>query len=218
MAAAGAGVIGKYDSCSFRLQGMGTFRGSAASRPVVGTPGVLEQVTETRLEMIVPVFRLDSVLKAMRSAHPYEEVAFDVYPLDNRNADLGAGAIGLLPRPMLLRRFLRYLQRSLGCRHPRYGGNPETIVRSVAVCGGSGGDLLPDAIAAEADVLVTADLRYHAYADALGRIALVDAGHFETEWPVVPRLAAYVREACQRRGEQIAVMTARTSRNPIATV
>jgi putative NIF3 family GTP cyclohydrolase 1 type 2 len=178
----------------------------------------MEQVTETRLEMIVPVFRLDAVLQAMRSAHPYEEVAFDVYPLENHNAGYGAGAIGTLPRRMSLRRFLGLIQRTLGSRHPRYGGNPETEVQSIAVCGGSGGELLPDAIAAGADVLVTADLRYHVYAEARGRIAIVDAGHFETEWPVVGRLAAFVREACRRRNEHIVVMTSQSSKNPVATV
>ena len=213
MAEAGAGVIGNYDACSFRIAGEGTFKGNDAATPAVGRRGTLERVREIRLEMVVQGPRLADVVTALRSAHPYEEVAYDVYPVETPSRAYGMGVVGDLDRPMKLRAFLGRVRRSLSIPHLRYAGDPERLVRRAAVCGGSGADLLPAAIAAGADAFVTADVKYHAFHDSTGAIALIDAGHYETEVPVVRSLAR--RLAARMRGSGIPVSSTRVRTNPV---
>lgn len=218
MTAAGAGRIGNYTDCSFRSEGAGTFRGNQASRPAVGSRGSLERVSEVRLEMIAPEWAVDGVVHALKRAHPYEEVAYDLYPLENRSADFGMGVIGTLPRPVRLALFLSRVKRVLSSGALRWTGDPRRVVRRVAACGGSGGDLLSSAIDAGADVFVTADLKYHAFHDARGRIALVDAGHYETEQPVVGVLVRRLQKEIRLRGIRIPIFAASRSTNPVRTV
>jgi dinuclear metal center YbgI/SA1388 family protein len=215
MAGAGAGKIGNYDQCSFRVEGTGTFRGNASSRPSVGKPGRLERTGEVRLEMMLPEWSVATVVRAMHEAHPYEEVAYDVYPLDNENPAYGMGVIGALKRPVPLLRFLRHLKRALGTGALRYAGDPGRTVRTVALCGGSGGKLLSSAIRAGADCFVSADLRYHAFHEASGKIALVDAGHYETETPVVGAIIARLTREAKRRGAPPQVLRAGRVANPV---
>jgi dinuclear metal center YbgI/SA1388 family protein len=218
MSGAGAGIIGNYDRCSFRIGGTGTFRGNAGSSPAIGTRGSLEHVDEVRLEMVVERDRLPAVLDALRKTHPYEEVAYDVYPVENAHPRYGMGAIGDLPRPVSLTAFLRRVRNTLGTGALRFTGDPGLRVRRIAVCGGSGSDLLELAVADSADVLVTADIPFHRFQDAVGRIALVDAGHHETEYPVLTTLAARIREECRQRGAQIPVAISAVRTNPVAYV
>jgi dinuclear metal center YbgI/SA1388 family protein len=218
MAEAGAGVIGNYDHCSFRLGGTGTFRGNEASSPTVGRKGRLEHVQEVRLEMTAPSWNVDGVLRAMRRAHPYEEVACDVYPLENISNRFGMGVVGMLPRPARLSGFLAQVKRTLGTGALRWCGSPKVMVRKIAVCGGSGGDLLESAIRAGADLFLTADVKYHAFQEASGRIALVDAGHYETEAPVVGAIVAHLRREFRRRGDRTPVHPARRIDNPVRYV
>jgi putative NIF3 family GTP cyclohydrolase 1 type 2 len=215
MSAAGAGVIGQYTDCSFRSEGTGTFRGSATSRPAVGTPGRRETVREVRLEMVAPVWRQEPVLQALRSAHPYEEVAVDVFPSDTPHPGMGAGAIGSLRAPLSPARFLTHVRTALGARALRFARGARGPIRRVAVCGGGGMDLLPKAIAAGADAFVTADVRYHAFHEAEGRILLVDAGHFETEFPVVRALERRLREHFRAAGVRVPVHVASAPTNPV---
>jgi dinuclear metal center YbgI/SA1388 family protein len=215
MAAAGAGVIGEYESCSFRGEGQGTFRGGAGSHPAVGRKGNLEHAQEIRLEMVAPRRGVESVVRAMTGAHPYEEIAYDVYPLENASREYGMGAVGTLRRKVPLRTFLATVRRTLNTPALRWSGEPRTPVRRVALCGGSGSDLLGDAIASGAEAFVTADVRYHTYQEAEGRIALVDAGHFETEIPVVAAIVERLRRETLRRGERIPVRAASGSTNPV---
>ncbi len=215
MAEAGAGVIGNYDHCSFSVEGTGSFRGNDASSPAVGRKGSLEQVREVRLEMVVPSWKVDPVVSALRAAHPYEEVAYDVYPTETPSTDWGMGVIGSLRRTVRLERFLQTVKRSLGTRGLRFTGRPGTPVRRVAACGGSGADLLPEAISRGADVFVTADVKYHSFRDAGGSIALVDAGHFETEFPVVEAIVARLSTVIRARGERIPVRAARRQETPV---
>lgn len=178
---AGAGQIGDYDSCSYNLEGTGTFRGGDATNPFVGKSGELHREPETRIETIFPVYLQKAVLEAMISAHPYEEVAYDVYPLDNPFDRVGAGLAGWLPEALPEKEFLSLLKEILGTpvlRHSRLPGRP---VGMVALCGGSGGFLLERAMGAGADAFVTADLKYHQFFEAQDRMLLVDAGHYETE-------------------------------------
>ncbi|MBM4160821.1 MAG: Nif3-like dinuclear metal center hexameric protein [Ignavibacteria bacterium] len=214
MTTAGAGVIGNYTSCSFRLKGTGTFRGAQDSKPFVGRALQLESVDEVRLEMIVPRARLRDVIAAMKSAHPYEEVAYDVYPLQNEDPNFGMGAIGELPRPVTLKSLLNRTKRRLNAEALRYVGHLNRRVRRVAVCGGSGSELLNEAIAAGADVFLTADIRYHAFHEAQDRIALVDAGHWETEHPALAAIERRLREFINQKGDKTQVFLSKYSTNP----
>lgn len=215
MAAEGAGVIGNYEHCSFRIPGTGTFRGNDLSRPAVGRAGRLEKADEIRLEMVVPGPRIQGVVRALRRAHPYEEVALDIYPTENISPEYGAGVVGELPKAVTLQTFLTRVRRALHTRRLRWTGDRLARVQTVAVCGGSGGELLEDAISAGAEAFVTADLRYHAFHDAGGRIALIDAGHYETELPVVQTIARRLKQALRARGTSFPVRTSRTSKNPV---
>jgi len=218
LAQAGAGNIGKYERCSFRAEGTGTFMGGKETHPVVGLPEQFERIPEIRLEMIVPQWRLAAVVAALRRVHPYEEPAYDIYPLENLSAQYGMGMVGNLPRPVSLAAFLKVLKRQL--RIPALRHSPDTgrKVSRVAACGGSGGSLLEEAIRTGADVFVTADVKYHSFHEALGRIVVIDAGHFETEHPVVATLATRLRQEFDRRKERIAVRTASSPVNPVRYV
>ncbi len=215
MAQAGAGQIGGYSRCSFQINGRGTFQGGITTNPYSGRPGVLEEVEEVRLEMILPRFQAPSVIEAMQEAHPYEEVAYDLYPLANESPQHGMGAIGELAAPLTLESFLRTVKKALGCEGLRYTGNPRKIVRTVAVCGGSGSELIPHALGAQADVFVTADIKYHPFQEANRRIALVDAGHWETEQVVLPAIAERLRKNATKGKEGISVFITNQRTNPI---
>jgi len=218
LATAGAGRIGEYEKCSFRVAGTGTFRGAAGSHPMIGTAGRFQRVSEVRLEMIVPRTRAESAIEALKAAHPYEEVAFDLYPLANPSTDAGMGVIGNLPERRTLGSFLQAIKRALNADRLRFTGNRRTPVARVAVCGGSGSELLGEAIAAGADAFVTADVKYHTFHEAAGRIALIDAGHYETELPVVAALVRYLRSELRRHNLRLPVRATAVSTNPVIYV
>jgi dinuclear metal center YbgI/SA1388 family protein len=218
LASAGAGRIGEYEKCSFRVAGTGTFRGSAGSHPMIGTAGRFQRVSEVRLEMIVPRTRAESAVTALKAAHPYEEVAFDLYPLANPSADAGMGVIGNLPGRRTLGSFLVGIKRALNADRVRFTGDRRMSITRVAVCGGSGSRLLGDAIAAGAEALVTADVKYHAFHEAAGRIALIDAGHYETELPVVAALVRYLKSELRRHNLHLPVRATSVSTNPVVYV
>ncbi len=178
---AGGGIIGQYEQCSFRTKGTGTFKGSNTSSPAVGSKGVFAQVSEIRLEVLIDSWKLDDVIGSMIKAHPYEEPAFDIYPLKNQNKNFGFGAVGELQHGMTSEEFLSHLLKSLGLNALRYSEGTHKKIRVVAVCGGSGSDLLSAAVRKKADAFVTADIKYHAFQEAAGKILFIDAGHYETE-------------------------------------
>ena len=215
MSKAGAGAIGDYDRCSFRINGTGTFQPRAGASPFVGTVGSFQKVSEVRLEMVVPGWRLKEVIQKMIEAHPYEEVAYDVYPLENQSRDSGSGAVGNLTQPMSLRRFLSQIKSSLEIRSLKFSGALASEVRRVAVCGGAGGSLLSTAIHEGADVFVTADVKYHTFHDARDKIAVVDAGHYETERPVLEVVVDRLRGAIKQKGEKVEVTLTSVSTNPV---
>ncbi|MDZ4822617.1 MAG: Nif3-like dinuclear metal center hexameric protein [Flavobacteriales bacterium] len=181
MFAAGAGSIGNYDECSFNLEGMGTFRGDADSQPFVGAPGKSHQEKEMRVEVIVENWKIASVISAIISSHPYQEVAYDVYPLANSQRNVGSGMVGELENDMPTRDFLLHLKKTIKTSCVRHTAICKQHVKRIAVCGGSGSFLLTQAIAAGADVLVTADFKYHQFFDADDRIVIADIGHYESE-------------------------------------
>ncbi|MGH2661869.1 MAG: Nif3-like dinuclear metal center hexameric protein [Actinomycetota bacterium] len=188
VAGAGAGIIGEYTHCSFRVRGAGTFLPSERAHPAVGERGELNEVEEDRLEVVVPREHLEPAVEAMMAAHPYEEVAYDVYPL--AGGGLGMGRVGRLPEPATVAGFAA----SCGTRlhvEPRFAGDPEGEVRTVALCGGAGASLIPRAIASGADAYLTGDVKHHQALEAAGAgLAVIDAGHHGTEWPFVRDLAA----------------------------
>jgi dinuclear metal center YbgI/SA1388 family protein len=179
--AAGAGEIGKYDQCSFGASGFGTFRGGEEANPYVGEKGKLHFEKEIRFETILLKHAKNKVINALLKSHPYEEVAYDLYPLENKLSEVGAGMIGELAGAENEIDFLSRLLDIFGCktiRHTYLLGKP---VKKVAICGGSGSFLLSSAIAAGADIFITADMKYHDFFDAEEKIIIADIGHYESE-------------------------------------
>jgi dinuclear metal center YbgI/SA1388 family protein len=218
MSAAGAGTIGEYSSCSFSTAGTGTFRGSAASNPAVGRRERLEFVEEIRLEMTAPRSVVPQVISAMKEVHPYEEPAYDVFLNERTDPNFGMGALGTLPKPLSLGGFLKTVKRILGCGHLRYSESGARTVGKVAVCGGAGGDLLPEAISSGADIFITSDIKYHAFHSAADRIVLVDAGHWETERVVLKSVAEKLQTATCTTGKPPKIFITRHDTNPVRIV
>jgi len=209
--AAGAGHIGNYDSCSFNVSGTGSFRGSEETHPYVGEKGKLHVEDEVRIETIYPVWLEHKVVSALLATHPYEEVAYDLYPLGNEHRQLGAGMAGMMAEPTAEEAFLRLLKKVTGCGCIRHSALTGRTIRRVAVCGGSGGFLIPEALRAGADVLVTGDIRYHDFFEAGGKILLADAGHYETEQFMIEGVADLLR----KNFPTFAVLVSRHCINPV---
>lgn len=191
---AGAGQIGNYDSCSFNLSGTGTFMAGSDTNPFVGNIGQFHQESEIRIETILPSYLTHRVINAMLKAHPYEEVAYDLYPLDNAWNGAGAGMVGVLPQPLSEKDFLKMASEVLQIPVLRHSPLRDKKIEKVAVCGGSGAFLLPVAKKANADVFLTADIKYHDFFEADGALLMVDAGHFETEQFTKELIADILRE------------------------
>ncbi|MDI6767447.1 MAG: Nif3-like dinuclear metal center hexameric protein [Bacteroidota bacterium] len=215
MSREGAGVIGQYESCSFQTPGYGTFKPSAAANPFIGRTGNLEKVEEYRLEMVVPVWKLKDVITVMKAVHPYEEVAYDVYDLSNPSNDYGAGAIGNLKDRLPLKKFLAYVKHQLRIPVLRYSCDEISSVHRVAVCGGGGVDLLQTAREQEAHVFITGDIPYHRFTDGDNKMVIIDAGHFETEYPAIEKVAQVLREEIRKQNWKTKVSTSKIFRNTI---
>lgn len=196
-----SGVIGKYNDCSFRTRGIGTFRPLEGARPFTGKIGSREIVSENRIEVLLCKEDINAALNAMKKAHPYEEPAFDLYPLLNKGNRLGLGRIGELPEPTTLAEFAADVKQRLGAMNLRFVGEPGRIVRKVALCGGSGAELLQEAHWQGADLLITGDVKYHEArsAEALG-LSLIDAGHFATERPMIREFTGRLDKELRNRG------------------
>lgn len=214
---AGAGWIGNYSHCTFTTRGTGTFKPLPGTKPYIGTQGELEQVDELKLETIVPTGKLKAVIQAMLKAHPYEEVAYDLYPMENAGSERGLGLVGLLPEMLTLREFAENVKASLSLPGLRLGGNSDSPVSRVAVCGGSGAELWPDALQAGADTLVTGDVKYHVAQDILASgLKFIDAGHYGSEVLVLDRLQVYMQERFLKYGFDIKVLLSQTITDPFA--
>lgn len=211
---AGAGHIGNYSHCTFQTAGTGTFLPLAGTKPFLGTPGKLEYADEYRLETIVPAELLSQVLDMMFKAHPYEEVAYDLFPLLNAGAVYGLGRVGRLAATQSLQQVAAQVKSSLGLQHINVAGSSDHQVAVVAVCGGSGADLIEQAACAHADVYITGDIKYHEAqkAEALG-LALIDAGHFGTEQPVVNELTKKLQDYADQHKWEVVVIADTFSKN-----
>lgn len=178
---AGAGNIGNYDQCSFSLEGTGSFRGNVLSNPVLGERGKLSLEKEMRLEVIFEGVRQSELLSALRNSHPYEEIAYDLYQLENRYQDVGAGMTGEFEQAMAELEFLGLLKQVFNVKFLKHTALRQQPVKKVALCGGSGSFLLKNAINSKSDIYLSADFKYHEFFDAEGKIVVADIGHFETE-------------------------------------
>jgi dinuclear metal center YbgI/SA1388 family protein len=178
---AGAGNIGNYSEASFSVDGTGTFKGNEDSAPYVGEPGIRHHEEEVRLEMIYPANLESKIVMTLVLAHPYEEVAYDLYTLSNRHQQVGSGMVGELDSPVGEETFLQHIKESMQTGVIKYTALRGRPIKKVAVCGGAGGFLLKQAIAAGADIFITADYKYHEFFDADGKIVIADIGHFESE-------------------------------------
>jgi putative NIF3 family GTP cyclohydrolase 1 type 2 len=175
---------------------------------------VVESVEEVKLEILVDEWKINNVIKAMKKAHPYEEVAYDIFPLKNDNVNFGMGAIGELSNPMNTNDFLALVLSKLKVATLKYAKSNKKKIKFVAVCGGSCGELLDEAINQNADAFVTADLKYHTFQDAGSKILLIDAGHYETEIPIVDEIKKRL-ETFLTGNKKIKIVKFKGSTNPI---
>ena len=191
---AGGGSIGEYDCCSFAVEGFGTFRAGEKTNPYVGNKGELHIENEQRIEMIFPNYLQVSLIRALQSSHPYEEVAYDVYRIENKWDEIGSGMLGELPESIKTIDFLDGLKTKLGTASVRHTNIIKDEIQRVAVCGGSGSFLLNAALAEQADVFITADYKYHQFFDADGKIVIADVGHYESEQHTPELIQEYLKE------------------------
>ncbi|WP_460933420.1 Nif3-like dinuclear metal center hexameric protein [Spirosoma humi] len=208
---AGAGQVGEYKNCSFRVSGTGTFQASEKARPTVGHAGEYHEEAENRVEVIVPTHQQGQLLTALRRAHPYEEVAYYLTGLDNQHQEVGSGAVGDLPEPLEGNAWLSYLKEHMRLNMIRYTLLPDRPISRIAVCGGVGSFLLPDAIRAGADVFVTADYKYHEFFDAENRISICDIGHYESEVFTKDLISGHLA----KKFTTFAVILSETDTNPV---
>lgn len=178
---AGAGNIGNYQNCSFTVNGTGTFMPNDEANPYIGSANSLEKVNEDRIEVIFSSHTEHNIIAAMNLAHPYEEVAHYISPLHNHNQEVGSGMVGELTTEMSGRDFLHYLKDSMQLNVIRHTNLLDKPIKRVAICGGSGSFLLPNAIRSKADVFITGDFKYHEFFDAENYLTICDIGHYESE-------------------------------------
>ena len=208
---AGAGAIGKYDECSFNIEGSGTFKAGEGSNPYVGEIGERHNENEVRIEVIFPSFLQNEIINTLKEVHPYEEVAYYIHSLQNVQYNVGSGLIGELAEPISEDQLLKKLKPAFKLtviKHTPFTGNQ---VKKIAVCGGAGIFLLPNAIAARADVYITSDIKYHEFFDADNRILLADIGHYESEQFTIELLTEFL----QQKFPNFAVLKTEINTNPV---
>lgn len=209
--AAGAGHIGQYSESSFGVEGTGTFKGGEGTNPFVGQPGKRHEEKELKLEMIFPAWLQTAVVKALIATHPYEEVAYDVVELANTHAGIGSGLIGELADPLEEKEFLTLVKQQFGLTVIRHTPLLDRPIRKVALCGGAGSFLVSKALAAGADIYITADMKYHEFFDADGRMVIADIGHFESEQFTADLLLSVLQE----KFTTFAVLKSEVKTNPV---
>ncbi|HRE73323.1 MAG TPA: Nif3-like dinuclear metal center hexameric protein [Flavobacteriales bacterium] len=209
--AAGAGRIGNYSDCSFNLIGEGTFKATEGADPFVGEVGKRHSETEIRIEVVFPFWLEKVVMNHLRKSHPYEEIAYDLIQLKNSLQTVGAGMIGELPESMTEAEFLSHLKQNMNLKVIRHTSFCGKNVKKVAVCGGSGSFLIGPAISSGSDFYVTADVKYHEFFDAEGKLVIADIGHFESERFTIDLLGEWISE----KFPTFAVRLTETNTNPI---
>ena len=208
---AGAGAIGNYDHCSFNIDGVGTFNGNENSNPTVGIKGETQYENETKLTVIFKKHLEAQILRALFKSHPYEEIAYEVIPLENKNQDIGIGMIGELEKEMDETSFLRYLKNTMKTPCIRHSSFLNKKIKKIAVLGGSGSFAINAAKGAGADAFVTADLKYHDFFTAENNILLADIGHYESEQYTKNLLVEYLT----KKIPNFAIILSKTNTNPV---
>lgn len=208
---AGGGHIGNYSECSFNAEGIGTFKAEKGTDPYVGEVGRQHQEKEVKIEVTFPSFLEHTIVAAMKSAHPYEEVAYDIVNLSNTNQSIGAGVIGELPETIEEKVFLSRVKEVFKVPVIRHTRLLEKPIKKIALCGGAGSFLIPKAIAAGADVYITADVKYHEFFDANNRILIADIGHFESEQFTIDLL----HEILLQKFPTFAILKTEVETNPV---
>jgi dinuclear metal center YbgI/SA1388 family protein len=208
---AGAGQIGNYKNCSFRSSGTGSFTPAQGAQPSIGEIGKEEEVAEDKIEVIFQQNLQSPVLRALRESHPYEEIAYYLLPLQNVDQDVGAGMVGELKTAMQWEDWLTHISKALSLQTFRHSPPAFQQVQKIAICGGSGIFLIQDAIRSGAQVLLTADIKYHEYFDALGKITLIDVGHHQSETAT----RFLIKDYLSRKFPNIAVNFSKTDTNPV---
>lgn len=220
IAKAGGGVIGDYDHCTFRTPGTGTFRGNEKTNPTIGKAGRFEQAEEFRLEAAVPKPRLAAVIEAVRAAHPYEEVAFDVYPLETPPGPWGLGVRATLEKKTTLRDWAQHVKRRLKVKSVKLVGDPKQAVRTVALGTGACAFLIRQLAPPQVDCLVTGDVTYHLAVEAKAKgLGVIDAGHWATEVGIAKPLAEALAKRLKARGLTVEVAaTEAPDADPLVTI
>jgi dinuclear metal center YbgI/SA1388 family protein len=208
---AGAGHIGNYSECSFAMTGTGTFLPHDGTRPFSGVIGTRSNESEEKIEVIFPKVAEKAVIQALLNSHPYEEVAYDMVNLNNEFQKVGSGMIGMLPEPVDEVQFLKHLQKSFGTPFIRHSPLLDKKIKKVAICGGSGAFLTPKAIGAGADIFVTADIKYHDFFEAEGRLVLADIGHWESEQFTIELISEFLT----KKFPTFAVLKTEVKTNPV---
>jgi dinuclear metal center YbgI/SA1388 family protein len=209
--AVGAGHIGNYSECSFNAEGIGTFKAGSGTDPFTGQIGERHHENEIKIEVIFPAFLEGRIVQALKTAHPYEEVAFDVVSLSNSYDQVGSGMIGDLAQPLTEIDFLSMLKSVFGCRVVRHTALTSKTVKRIAVCGGAGSFLISIALSKNADAFVTADLKYHEFFDANGRALIADIGHYESEQFTIDLL----QDVLLQKFPTFAVLKTEVKTNPV---
>lgn len=208
---AGGGQIGNYDQCSFTTKGYGSFRGNDQSKPTIGKPGERTILPETQLSLVFHPYNKENLLNALKKSHPYEEVAYEIYRLDNPSKEIGLGLIGEFTKPLLEDKFLSLVKDAFKIHTIRHSKLLEKSISKVAVLGGSGSFAIEQAKALGADAYVTADLKYHNFFQADRSLLLVDVGHYESEQFTCKLIQDYLRNKLTK----FAVLLSGTNTNPI---
>ena len=208
---AGAGHIGKYSECSFNSEGMGTFKAEQGADPYVGEIGKRQDEKETKIEIVYPAYLETQVIKALISNHPYEEVAYDIFTMENVHYGIGSGVIGELKQEMSENDFLKRIQETFQCEVIKHTGLRSKPVKKVAVCGGAGSFLIKKALQSGADFYITSDVKYHEFFDAEGKMVLADIGHYESEQYTVDLLYGLLA----KKFPTFAVLKTKVNTNPV---
>lgn len=211
---AGAGMIGNYKNCSFITEGEGRFKPNEHTQPHIGTQNQLETVDENCIDVLVPSHLEGNIINALQMTHPYEEVAYYLTSVENKNQEIGSGMIGTLSSPMKIDEFWNHLKGKFNLKTFRHTPIIKPTVSKIAVCGGSGSFLLRNAIAKNADVFITADFKYHEFFDAENKIVISDIGHYESE--VFTKDLFF--EIISEKFTNIALHLSKTNTNPIVYV
>jgi len=210
----GGGILGDYEECGFKASGKGMFKGNENTNPKAGEKNKFQTVNEIKFEFVFNSWDTDKIIAAMLKVHPYEHPVYDIYSLENKNVNFGAGVIGTLENPLATEDFLKHITENLGISTVKYCNGKNKTIKTVAVCGGSGSDLLNAALSEGADAFITADVKYHTYHDATDNILLIDAGHYETEIFGLKAIKRHLSKFMDKRESEVEIYFYEGSTNP----